>query len=126
MGNFGGDIVNALKHFMTGGNLAASEQEMNNFIKSASGSMTPTTPTIPDSNIPRPQYTEQSPNPFPMTGQIRGADNTPRVQPPALSKIDQYLGQLRGVGKRPMPGTRPQRFANIPQQGPAGEFFRNF
>lgn len=87
-------------------------------------------PTIPDSNLPgpqytKPQYTEQSPNPFPMTGQLRGADNTPGIQSPALSKIDQYLSQLRGP-KKPMPGTRPQQFANLPQQGPGSEFFRNY
>jgi len=82
-------------------------------------------PTIPDSTLPRPEYTAQSPNPFPMTTPIRSADNTPGVPRAARGVIDQYLSQLRGE-KRPMPGTRLQRFANIPQPGPGGEFFRNF
>ena len=125
-------IANIMREYVMkmlgGANVDRSEAEANTFaniIPGASANMPPTVPTIPDSNLPRPQYTEQSQNPFPMTGQLRSADNTPGIQAPALSRIDQYLSQLRGP-KKPMPGTRPQQFANIPQQGPGSEFFRNF
>ena len=110
MGNFGGDIVNALKHFMTGGNLAASQDEMNRFAGQGQGII----PGAQASQMPPTQPSTLGP----LGGPLRSADTIGHGVPRASPGMAQdFMRKLFGQQALPQAGTRQQMFADFPKPG---------
>lgn len=124
------NLIEMLANFMGNAPNEASKREHDDFVRrgylgSAQASpMGVRQPTIPDSNLLRPEYSDESPNPFPMTGRaLEGPDTIGHGVPRgSAGRGEDFMRALkRGLGGHapslPAAGERQQMFADIPRPG---------
>jgi|TARA_R110000787_G_C13188792_1_gene422730 hypothetical protein len=115
-----GMVPGALANTMTGGNNAKSFNLMEEIERQGGGQG--------ESSIASSIMQPQQPSTLgPLGGPLRTADNVGHGVPPASSgKADAFMRALLGKQALAQPGQRQQRFADFPQQGPAGQGFRRY